>query len=188
MPTTTENAKFVQGQHKIPMIDERSRAIGIVAQNYPISAAASSTVMVTQTPYYALTFVNEGDTCTNVQIWNVAAASAQPTNFYAALYTGAGVQKAITADVAATVSTNTGILTFPFTTAFVAPAGLYYVAILCVMGAGTLPAPGRSTSAGSVKPGAGSLFVSGKDSSTATTFPTTPTIVASVQDYWMAIT
>lgn len=124
-------------------------SLGLKAYNFPfyLATGTGSAVTTAGALYLAKIPIVGGTLVTNVYIKIATAASGLTTGQnFVGLYNSSGVRVATSADMTATIGTNTGVITCPMAAAYTTPASDYYY-VAMFFNAGTTQ-PVLSTYAG----------------------------------------
>ncbi len=157
--------------------------LGEIAETNPRSLAASATQPTSQTAYYLPVYLQAGEVISSVT-FHVSAYTSISTNFFVGLYSSGGLQRAVSADSAASVA-STGQKTISFTTPFVVlNSGVHFIAILNNAGVFTL-LRGASSTAGKI--GTGSFPYAQDSSAVLNALPSPGTLVAGTIGFWAAV-
>ena len=106
------------------------------------------------TIYYQMIVIPQAFTLANIDFY-IQTAGSSPANCYLGIYSAAGTQLAVSANIATTIGTNTGKITCPISYTFTTP-GIYWIAIL--VGTSTTTAPKLASTQSSATTAPSALF------------------------------
>jgi hypothetical protein len=166
-------------------------ARGLLAEPYPLAQVNTSRTLATQAVLGVLVPVSFGTTVSGVAVCiETAAAGAEPTAVFVALYDLTGVRLAVSADVKAIAGWNTaGLFSFAFSTAWtVTQDGAVYAAILKNgVYAGTEPKIATMTAVTGSGSALGSNAAGAVTQAAQATMPSPATLTANASYPWLAL-
>lgn len=187
-PTHEASHSSTGTQNRVRRVEDRpslyATTLGGITQSMDRGAPTAALAMTSQLPYYIPIYLFAGEVVSSVT-FHVSSLSVAPTNFYVGLYTSGLVQKAVSADAAASV-TGTGQKTISFGTPYtVLDSGVYYVGLL--NNGGTLSPLGLAGST-AARIGSNPYPYAQDTSTTSTTLPSTGAIAAGTKAFWVMLT
>lgn len=168
-----------------------SIARGILAEPYPLAQVNSSRTLATQAVLGVLVPVQAGTTVSGVACCiETAAAGTTPTAVYVALYSLAGVQLAVSADVKAIGNWNAlGVFSYAFATAYAPSSDAAVYACILKNGVYGTTEPKIATMTAVTSSGAalGSNAAGAVTQTGQATMPSPATLVANDSYPWLAL-